>query len=149
MEALISALKQYQANSVVFANAAHGFHWNVEGPLFTEYHEFFGEIYSEVNGSIDTIAEWLRAFDVRSPYTLQEFLALQNMGETETVSNSPIVMTRMLYTMNERIITDLKNLFNLSTESNEEGVADFIAGRISAHQKLAWMLRSSIKQTVN
>ena len=149
MEALISGLKQYQANSVVFSNAAHGFHWNVEGPLFTQYHEFFGDIYSEVNASIDTTSEWLRSFDVRAPYTLQEVLALQNLGETETVSNSPIVMTRMLYTMNENITTGLKNLFNLATESNEEGLADFIAGRISAHQKLAWMLRSSIKQTVN
>lgn len=149
MEALIAALKQYQANSVVFASAAHGFHWNVEGPLFTEYHEFFGDIYSDVDGTIDTIAEWMRSFDVKAPYTLQQFIAMQNFGEIETVSNSPIVMTRMLYTMNEKMIVDLKNLFNSATEANEQGLADFVAGRITAHQKWNWMLKASIRQTVN
>lgn len=149
MDQLIGLLRQYLANSVVLSNTAHGFHWNVEGPLFEEYHELFGEYYEDVDGTVDTIAEWMRAFDVQAPYTLQQFMDAQNIGETLTSTNSPIVMTRMLLMINDKFINDLKVLFSSSTEMNEQGLADFIAGRITAHQKWGWMFRSSIKQTIN
>jgi starvation-inducible DNA-binding protein len=80
MNELISALKKLQANSVVFYNTAHGFHWNVEGPLFTQYHTFFEEIYSDVYATIDTISEWLRKFDVQAPYTCKIFSSSKHMG---------------------------------------------------------------------
>ncbi|MEY4332169.1 MAG: hypothetical protein RLZZ196_907, partial [Bacteroidota bacterium] len=89
MDKIIVMLRQYLANSVVFSNTAHGFHWNVEGPLFTEYHEFFGEVYEDVNGTIDTIAEWMRKFNEKSPYTLDQFIQSQNFGDVFTESNSP------------------------------------------------------------
>lgn len=149
MYELLELLKKYQANSVVFANTAHGFHWNVEGPLFAQYHELFGDIYSDVDGTIDTIAEWMRAFDVQAPYTLQQLLAAQDFGDTETVSNSPIVMSRMLLLMNEKIIADIKDIFDGADAAREQGLADFLSGRIAAHQKWSWMLKSSIKQTIN
>lgn len=149
MEQIIGMLKQYQANSVVFASAAHGFHWNVEGPLFSQYHELFGKIYEDVDGTVDTIAEWTRAFDVQAPYTLQQLMNLQNFGETLTSSNSPIVMSRMLLSMNDKMIADIKNMFDIATEAKEQGLANFLADRQAAHEKWGWFLRASIKQTIN
>ena len=149
MDQLISLLRKYLANSVVFASTAHGFHWNVEGPMFTEYHEFFGEIYEDVDGTIDTFAEWLRKFDVQSPYTLQQFMDAQSFGEVLTNSNSPIVMSRMLYVMNERMINDSKEMFDVATLLKEQGLANFLADRQAAHEKWGWFLRSVIKQTIN
>lgn len=149
MEEIISLLRQYQANTVVLASTAHGFHWNVEGPLFTEYHEFFGDIYEDVDGTIDEISEWMRKFDVRAPYTLQQFMAAQNFGDVETVSNSPIVMSRMLYLMNEKMISDIKVMFDVATGLKEQGLANFLADRQAAHEKWGWFLRSVMRQTVN
>jgi starvation-inducible DNA-binding protein len=149
MDQLIALLRRYLANSVVFASTAHGFHWNVEGPMFTEYHEFFGEIYEDVDGTVDTIAEWMRKFDVQSPYTLQQFMDAQNFGETLTTSNSPIVMSRMLLVMNDKIINDIKEMFDAATLLKEQGLANFLADRQIAHQKWGWFLRSTIKQTIN
>ena len=149
MDQLIGLLRQYLANSVVLASTAHGFHWNVEGPLFEEFHELFGSYYEDIDGTVDTIAEWMRAFDVQAPYTLQQFMDAQNIGETLSSTNSPIVMTRMLLMINDKFVNDLKVLFTSATEMNEQGLADFIAGRITAHQKWGWMFRSSIKQTIN
>lgn len=149
MDQLIILLRQYLANSVVLASTSHGFHWNVEGPLFSEYHDLFGEYYEDIDGTIDTIAEWMRAFDVQAPYTLQQFIEAQNIGETLTSSNSPIVMTRMLLTLNDKFIEDLKVLFDSATELKEQGLANFFADRITSHEKYGWKFRSSIKQTIN
>ena len=149
MNELINALKKWQANSVVFYSTAHGFHWNVEGPLFTQYHSFFEEIYADVYSSIDTIAEWLRKFDVPAPYTLQDFISLQTYGNTQVDSNSPISMSKQLLDMNDKMISDIKILFDAATLQKEQGLANFLADRQDKHEFWGWWLRSSIKSTIN
>ena len=149
MDQLIGLLRQYLANSVVLASTAHGFHWNVEGPLFSEFHDLFGGYYEDVDATIDTIAEWMRAFDVQAPYTLQQFMDAQNIGETLTSTNSPIVMTRMLLMINNKFIDDLKVMFDSATELKEQGLANFFADRITVHEKFGWKFKASIKQTIN
>jgi starvation-inducible DNA-binding protein len=149
MEQLIRMLRMYLANSVVFSNAAHGFHWNVQGPLFTEYHEFFGEIYEDVDGTLDEIAEWLRKFNVPAPYTLDQFIQDQNIGDIFTESNSPITMTKTLLDINTKFINDIKVMFDSATEQKEQGLADFLAARQTAHQKWGWFLSSILTPTVN
>jgi DNA-binding ferritin-like protein len=39
----------------------------------------------------------------------------------------------------------LKTAFSLADNFNEQGLADYIAGRIDAHKKHDWMLKSIIK----
>lgn len=149
MEELISLLKKWQANSVVMASAAHGFHWNVEGPLFTQYHDFFGSIYEDVDGTVDVISEWIRKFDSQTPYTLNQLLLNQSLPDTLTSSNSPITMSRILFDVNEVMLKDLETIFNSATLQNEEGLANFISERQDAHKKWQWWLKSSLKQTIN
>ena len=149
MEQLITMLKKWQANTVVFKSTAHGFHWNVEGPLFTQYHAFFKEIYEDVDDTIDTISEWLRKFDVIAPYTLTDFVSNNTYGDVQLDSNSPLSMSRQLLNMNNQMIADIKIMFDQSTAQNEEGLANFLAERQDKHQFWGWWLRSSLKSTVN
>jgi len=149
MNELITMLKRWQANSVVFYSTAHGFHWNVEGPLFTQYHEFFEDIYTDVYATIDTISEWLRKFDVVAPYTLSDFMAAQTYGDIQLDSNSPIAMSRQLLEMNNRMISDIKVMFDSATLQKEQGLANFLADRQDKHEFWGWWLRSSVKSTIN
>lgn len=149
MDELIAALKRYQANSVVFYSTVHGFHWNVEGPLFTQYHDFFKEIYEDVYSTIDTISEWLRKFDTVAPYTLQDFIASQTYGDVQLDSNSPLSMSRQLLSMNNKMIDDIKSMFDVATAQREQGLANFLADRQDKHQFWGWWLRSSLKATIN
>lgn len=149
MNQIIAMLRQYLSNSVVYSSTAHGFHWNTEGPLFSEYHELFGSIYEDVDGTLDTIAEWMRMFDVQAPYTLQQFIESQNIGDTSTETNSPITMCRMLLAINDKMINDIKMMFDAATTQKEQGLANFLADRQTAHQKWGWFLHASIKQTIN
>jgi starvation-inducible DNA-binding protein len=145
MELLIQKLKQWQANSVVLYSTAHGFHWNVEGPLFTQYHAFFEQIYSDVYDSIDTIAEWQRKFNSPAPFTLQDFTNLNTYGEVRSMSTSPIMMSETLLIMIEAMIEDVKLIFDIATSQKEQGLANFCADRQDKLQFWAWWLRSSIK----
>ena len=149
MDKIINMLKTWQANTVVFKSTAHGFHWNVEGPLFTQYHAFFKEIYEDVDDTIDTISEWLRKFDVVAPYTLTDFVANSNYGDVQLDSNSPLAMTRQLLAINDKMISDIKVMFDEATLQKEQGLANFLADRQDKHEFWGWWLKSSLKQTIN
>jgi starvation-inducible DNA-binding protein len=149
VDLLIQLLKKWQANSVVFYTTAHGFHWNVEGPLFTQYHAFFEDIYTDVYGTIDTIAEWIRKFDTPAPYSLQDFIASQTYGDVQLDSNSPIAMSRQLLLMNDVMIESIKQMFDVATIQKEQGLANFLADRQEKHEFWGWWLKSSLKSTIN
>ena len=102
-----------------------------------------------MDGTIDTIAEWLRVFDVQAPYTLQEFINNQSFGESRISSNSPITMTKSLLLMNDKMIFDITAMFDIATQEKEQGLANFLADRQTAHQKWGWFLKSILRPTIN
>jgi starvation-inducible DNA-binding protein len=151
MNELVSSLKIAFADTFAMYFKAHVFHWNVEGLLFSQYHEFFGSIYKEVYGSVDHMAEEIRALGAYAPSSLPELYADMTVEEQPadvsdaTPTTKIVEMLVTLDIINKKVLLSLGQCFTLATERNEQGLADFIAGRIDAHKKHAWMLASSIK----
>jgi len=54
-------------------------------------------------------------------------------------------MISNLVDANEKVIDSLNKLFEIATAQKEQGIADYVAGRIDIHKKHGWMLRSHIK----
>lgn len=141
---LAEAAKVAFASEFSFYLKAHNFHWNVEGPLFLQYHDLFGKIYEEVYTSIDDFAEKIRSIGSYMPGSYTRFSMLSQI-EDETEILDPTSMLRALHDDNEKMLVALKMLFDLSEQSGEHGFSDFIAGRMDAHRKHGWMLRASLK----
>lgn len=139
-----AVLSEVVGNTVVFAYKAKGYHWNVEGQDFHEFHSFFQKIYDDVDGSLDETAEELRKLGVYAPYTLSQFAELSGMQDTE-VGTDCQAMLQDLYASNQVMIDSLNRCFGAATEANEQGLADHIAGRISQHKKWSWQIKSSMK----
>ena len=76
MEELVGQMKGLLASTFALYLKAHYFHWNVEGPDFAQYHEFFGNFYESVYGNVDKIAEEIRALDAYAPGSLGRFQEL-------------------------------------------------------------------------
>lgn len=150
MEELIGRLRQLQANAFIYYSKAHGYHWDVEGILFEQFHSMFGDIYEDAWSSVDDYAEWIRRFGAKASFNVTEAAMISNVKyDLGPDSSNPIAMLQSLYNSNEIIISDLKQAFPIATQANEEGVANFIAERIDAHQKWQWKLRSSLMTTIN
>ena len=149
MEILIQQLRLIQANSFIYYTKAHGYHWNVEGILFNQFHEFFEEIYEDAFSAVDTFAEWIRSFGEFAVFDVMSVLSQSNIKYDDGIVNNSIDMLRSLLNSNERIIEDLKVGFNYASSANEQGVANFIADRITAHEKFRWKLTATLKSVVN
>lgn len=140
---VVNCLATCLSNAVVLTFKAQGAHWNVEGTDFSEFHEFFGEIYTDVYGSIDPLAENMRKLDSTAPFRLIEFARLTEIQDAE-VGKDAMTMCRDLLASNDVMIASLDRLFAISSEQNEQGVADFAAGRIDTHKKWRWQLRAHL-----
>ena len=122
---------------------AHSYHWNVKGRDFYQYHEFFGEIYEDIEDSVDPIAEQIRTLMCDAPMSLIDVCKCTRIPE-EDVSSSPMDMTASLYRANTIVLENLNNAFSLANSMNKQGIADLLASRIDAHEKWGWQLRTTL-----
>lgn len=145
MTELQAALQVTHANTFVLYFKAHAFHWNVEGVHFPVYHEFFADFYEELFGAVDPLAENLRKLGVYAPTSLIQLYNSATIEESTVVGTDLKEMLNSLSNDNNALIESLNKTFTLANIANEQGLADFIAGRIDTHKKHAWMLTSSLK----
>ena len=144
METLIEMMRKVLADTFAMYLKAHNYHWNVEGSNFPQYHEFFGNLYEELHGAVDPIAEEIRALNAYAPGSFTRFLELTEIEDEMTIP-SGIEMAARLSIDNEKVLSTLNMAFKLADEFDQQGLADFIAGRIDTHKKHGWMLRSITK----
>lgn len=142
--ALTDELMELQADVTVLYFKAHGYHWNVEGEDFGQYHSLFAEIYEDIYSSIDPIAENIRKLDEYAPFKLDTLIKLTSLKDS-TVDTSPKAMAKDLLKSNEQVVGKLKSVFDTANSDNEQGIANFIAERIDMHQKWSWQLKASVK----
>jgi len=148
MDQLKAALKVLLADTFVMYFKTHTYHWNVEGMFFTEYHKFFGGLYEELHDSIDDIAEHIRACaDDYAPMSLMEMYNYKTLSEDSTKPTNVTEMLNNLIAANNVIIADLDKVFQLGEAVNNQGLLEFISGRLDTHHKHAWMLKASAKNT--
>lgn len=142
---LADDLKILLATEYAFAVKAQLFHWNVEGSDFAQLHEFFGNIYEEVNdNAIDRTAEFIRSLDEYTPGSFERFQELSQINGQTKIPRARLMLEE-LYADNSKLIGLLQQCFESATNERQEGIANFIAERLDAHGKHGWMLRSFLK----
>ena len=144
-EELIEDLKKLFASNYAFYLKAQYYHWNVEGPNFPQYHEFFGKIYEEVGTSIDKMAEHIRALDAYTPGSFKRFIELSVIEGDDTII-SGLEMANRLLADNDKLTPMLISVMKKAESVDRYGTANFIQDRIEAHRLHAWMLRSVTKR---
>jgi starvation-inducible DNA-binding protein len=141
---LIEQLKSLLSDTVALKFKAHGYHWNVEGEDFPQYHEFFEEIYEDFEAAIDPFAENIRKLQDYAPFKLTRFAELTSVPET-IVSSDPTNMAADLLASIQLVTMKIQDAFDTATSSREQGIANFLADRQDMHRKWEWQLRASVK----
>lgn len=142
MEELHNALKIVLADTFTMYFRTHSYHWNVIGPNFSEYHEFFGELYAELHGAIDVIAEQIRAVNSFAPSSLDRLKELTRIEEADTIPAADR-MFQVLINDNNIVLDSLKQAYDLADKNEELGLANFLQDRMDIHKKHGWMLRAT------
>jgi len=144
METLIEQLKVILGTNFALYLKSHGYHWNIEGSNFPQYHDFLNGFYSEVFLQTDSIAEHIRALNSYAPGSLTRMLELADIQEATSILDA-MEMMRDLASDNDRFIIHLRAGIVAAEGANEPAVGNFLQDILDAHQKKGWMLRSIVK----
>ena len=141
-ESIVEFLQDMLANVTVFFAAAQRAHWNVRGTDFHQYHDLFGDVYDDVYGSIDPLAESIRKLG-GFPKTLSAMLGAAVIQDDSTATAASELASDLM-AKNAMLVDMYKKAFDLANVANEQGIADFCASRIDMHQKWDWQLSSGV-----
>ncbi len=146
-DALASQLAKLLSDTVNLSFLTQGAHWNVKGSDFYQMHEFFGEIYEDVSGSIDPLAENILKMGYDAPYLLSDFAKFSSVMPARVTTGDKMEFTQAIYVANQEVLSCLNMGFKLAEGADQQGVADFLAGRIDMHHKWEWQLRATLGVT--
>lgn len=142
-EAIAGALSKLLADTYTLYLKTHNYHWNVTGPQFHSLHLLFEGQYTELALAVDEIAERIRTLGVPAPGSYAEFSKLTSLTEA---TGSPVAaaMVKDLAQDQGKVIQTLKEVWALADKAGDEGTIDLLSGRLSVHEKAAWMLGASL-----
>lgn len=139
---LASKLAHLLADTVTAKFILQGYHWNVMGPDFGEYHEFFGMLYEDVDGAIDATAENILKTGFPAPYLLSDYCELSCIKEERLDGSSSNFLLQSAKRVNDAMLHCLFEAFAEAEKCNEQGLMDFLAGRIDMHKKWNWQIKA-------
>ena len=138
------ALGHLLADSYTLYLKTHNYHWNVTGPMFNTLHTLFETQYSELALAVDEIAERIRALGAPAPGSYQAFGKLTRVDE-ETGSPAAMQMIETLASDQDKLVQSAQRVFEAAEKAGDEASVDLAVGRITVHEKAAWMLRSHLE----
>jgi starvation-inducible DNA-binding protein len=142
-EVLVMALNSLLADTYTVYHESHGYHWNVKGPDFSQYHGLFGSIYEDMIGSVDGIAENVLRLGYDSPHKMSDLMRLRTIPEASP-NDTPQSMSTALLSSVQALHDGFADAFEIANAIEQQGVANFLAERIDMTSKWMWQLRASL-----
>lgn len=143
--AIVKTLRSLLADNYVLYTKALNFHWNVQGDLFSQLHEFFKTLYEHLQAGNDLLAERMRALGSFSPGSLQEFLSLTQLKENDGRPLPYMQMINTLLTDFQVVIRSVRQATEQSAEFSDWGTNNMLASMLEQLEKDAWMLRAHLQ----
>jgi starvation-inducible DNA-binding protein len=142
MEKLIEAMKRLFATNYQYYVKAHGFHVNVNGPDFAEYHQLFSEVYEFADEASDSIPEHIRVMQAIAPFSLKRIMEL---GDIKDSAERPpaLVMVKDLLADSQTLMNHYEEVHDMAMEYKQYGLVNFIEGQMDDLGKIMWKLRST------
>ncbi len=144
-EIAAGGLAKLLAETFTLYAKTHGYHWNVEGPMFRTYHLLFEEQYRELWAALDEIAERIRSLGIYAPSAPADLAALSDIAPDRTVPN-PAAMVRTLIADHEHIIRTMRCIRPAIDDIGDDATGSLLDDRLTAHEKVVWMLKSLTRE---
>lgn len=138
-------LKVLLASTQSFAIKSQNFHWNIEGSDFPQYHAFYDSLYSDVNDTIDKIAEYIRILGHYTPGSLSRYSELSIIQDQTKIPRAELMFQESLHDT-QVMIELVQAMFDEATEERQQGIANYMAELQDLYAKKAWFIRSILKK---
>jgi starvation-inducible DNA-binding protein len=121
----------------------HGYHWNVRGPYFASLHALFMAQYTEMWAAIDEVAERIRALGALAPQGYGAFANLSDIRDGDPAQSAEAMLAELVAD-HEALIATARAALPPAQAAGDDVTVGLLTDRLAAHEKHAWMLRTSL-----
>lgn len=139
----IEKLTVVLSNEMLLYVKTRKFHWNVGGNSFMELHKLFEAQYSDLEQTIDEVAERITKLGGKAIGTMKEFIENGTIKESMKYDKQD-VMIKELLSDHESILKEMRGFIKDIEETDDFGTADFLTGILQKHEAKAWILRKYV-----
>jgi len=143
-DTLVQPLMQLFADNFVVYYKSHGFHFNVEGPTFSQDHGLLNEIYDFLWASHDDLGEQIRQLDKPAPRSLKEILDLSDIKESVKARLDNKDMLVALSADFDDLREDAQLLYDAAGSCGCGGLETLVGDYLKALSKLHWKVKATI-----
>ena len=140
---IAASLNKVLADSYALYLKTHGYHWNVRGPNFQSLHVLLEGQYQEEWAALDAIAERIRALGELAPQGYAAFANLTSIKDGDPEKSAPEMLNELMRD-HETLIATMRAAIEVADEDGDDVTVDLLTQRLGAHEKFAWMLRSTL-----
>lgn len=144
-QAGFESLKRVLSDTFVLYMKTYAIHWNYTGANFFSVHKLTEIQYSELAEAVDEIAERLRALGHTAPISLEGILESSDLKEIGSGKMSSGAMLEELARGHDLLAKRAKEAADATDECDDDFSNDMMIGRMGAHEKAAWMIKSMLK----
>ena len=141
---LITQLTQLYADNFVTYYKSHGYHFNVDGPMFAQDHALLEEIYDFLWAQHDMLGEQIRQMDKPVPCSLKEVLSMSDITECDSPKKPSKEMFTWLNQDFDCLIEYAQKLYDDADMQSYGGLATLIGDYIKDLSKLNWKVKATI-----
>lgn len=143
---VVNILNRLLADEFTLYTKTRNYHWNIVVSQFNELHKFLESQYQELELTMDEVAERSRMIGGHAIGTLAELKETTRLKEHPGEYPIAKKMIENLLHDHETLAKELRQEQKDCDEKYDDvGTSDFLTGILQQHEKMAWMLRSTLE----
>jgi starvation-inducible DNA-binding protein len=140
IEAVSAALNGLLADTFALHVKTKNFHWHVSGPHFRDYHLLLDEQATQIEASVDILAERVRKIGGTTIRSIGHIAKLQRVKDNDEEIVLPGDMLSELMADNKAHIHNMREAHKLCDEHEDVGTASLLEVFIDEAEKRCWFL---------
>ncbi|MCB2211963.1 DNA starvation/stationary phase protection protein [bacterium] len=138
---IVDGLQRFLANTYTLHLKTLNYHWHVKGMHFQTLHNFFEELYTDLNESMDEIAERVLQLGFKAPGNLRAMQELSNIKAGNEHASADQMLSDLLNDY-QWMIRSMRQWRAMADEAGDAATVAMFDDRLTVFEKQAWMMRA-------
>lgn len=135
------------ANFQTYYQNLRGIHWNIKGKTFFDLHVKFEELYTDANMKVDLIAERILTLGGTPLHTFDDYAKSAKVPVGKNVSQDSKAVELIVDSLSELLKIE-RHILDASDDANDEGTNSMMSDFIAEQEKIVWMMKAWLNETV-
>ncbi len=144
---LANDLNDLLANFQIYYQNLRGIHWNIKGKRFFDLHVKFEELYTDANLKVDMIAERILTLGETPLHTFEDYSKKAKVRVGKNISQDDKAVGLIVDSLAELLKIE-RNILDKSDKAHDEGTNSMMSDFITEQEKIVWMMKAWLSETV-